>query len=145
MVCSSNFLLLIHSINDNTATLSVKPVLSFLQLQQEFRDAARQHSLGEGDRDLVADDRILQCAMHAQQQQQQQARGNAAAGLVLLTNDLVLQLKVSSAAARCTTASEVIAQGASTSFCCCCGCCLLLRLLPKSILPEPRGTALLSH
>ncbi|WIA37324.1 hypothetical protein OEZ86_014259 [Tetradesmus obliquus] len=60
---------------------------------QEFRDAARQHSLGEGDRDLVADDRILQCAMHAQQQQQQQARGNAAAGLVLLTNDLVLQLK----------------------------------------------------
>lgn len=61
---------------------------------QEFRDAAREHSLGAGDKDLVADDRILQCAMHLQQQQQQQAHGGASTGLVLLTNDMVLQLKV---------------------------------------------------
>jgi hypothetical protein len=48
--------------------------------------------LGGGDKDLVADDRILQCAMHVQQQQ---ACGRATAGMVLLTNDNVLQLKVS--------------------------------------------------
>jgi hypothetical protein len=66
---------------------------------QEFRDAAREHSLGQGDKDLVADDRILQCAMHVQQRQrQQQAAAGVAAGLVLLTSDMVLQIKVSGTA-----------------------------------------------
>lgn len=45
----------------------------------------------------MADDRILQCALHISQQQQGQGkrqRQQASSGVLLLTNDHVLQLKV---------------------------------------------------
>lgn len=70
---------------------------------QEFRAAARQFDFGVSDRLLVADDRILQCAMshqhninHQQQQQLALVQGAAAgqSGLLLLTDDTAFRIKV---------------------------------------------------
>lgn len=70
---------------------------------QEFRQAAQDCDFGMPASSLVADDRILQCALSKaralQQQEQQQPESVSAPawkrqGVLLLTNDKVVQLKV---------------------------------------------------
>lgn len=73
---------------------------------QEFRQAAQDCDFGVPASSLVADDRILQCALSKarslQQQQEQQQPESVRApawkrqGVLLLTNDKVVQLKVRS-------------------------------------------------
>ena len=84
--------------------------LYVLQSLADFRDACHVHGGGLPNRAVVADDRVLQCALqqqarqqghHHQQQQQcvgdarmQQALQDARPLLLLLSNDTVLRLKV---------------------------------------------------
>lgn len=91
-------------------------LLSLSSCVQEFRSAAHDFNLGISERLVVADDRILQCALSCQQLlqqlQRQQELSALGCGVLLLTNDMAFRLKV------CTLSSCTLRSQCLGTLCC---------------------------